>query len=123
MTENGVTVNANGSSDLSLNQILFEMTGRLAGMEAKLEKVNTVEHRLGKLEDEVKDIGKTLHSMQSKEKQYIPWTMKLTALGAIVAMLLGGISITNTIKENNQEQAKNIYLQNKLDELQKEVKQ
>lgn len=125
MTENNKVV-VNQYTDPVMNK-LIEISERIASVEAKvvssddIEKAvdkleDKIDDRLNKIENDVKRIDQSIHYFEKSAIPKTPLPMKVTAVSAGVAILIGSFTIVNMVNENTRNQAKIQYIQNQVEE-------
>lgn len=125
MTENNKVV-VNQYSDPVMNK-LIEISERIASVEAKVVSSSDIEKAVDKLEDkidlrlvsienDVKRIDQSIHHIEKSATPKTPLPMKVTAVSAGVAILIGSFTIVNMVNENTRNQARIQYIQNQVEE-------
>lgn len=115
----------NNNSDQVMSK-LIEISERIASVEAKVVSSTDIEKAVDKLEEkfhvrltniesDVKRIDQSMHHIEKSSVPKTPIAMKITAISASVAIVIGGFTITNMINENVKNQAKLQYIQHQVE--------
>lgn len=131
MTENNKVV-VNQYSDPVMNK-LIEISERIASVEAKVVSSSDIEKAVDKLEDkldlritsienDVKSIGQSIHFIEQSATPKTPVAMKITAVSASVAIIIGGFTLVGMVNDNTRNQAKIQYIENQVQENQNQLK-